>query len=129
MTFENDYTNESFEAGIRQVISRYFIREDYCPTCRGEANFVKMVDCMDYWRCMGCQTVLHRTFAKLEATNLKDARKETNKQYSFVEDDDDVEIGDEKPSAFSIAMAKRRIITEEIAQEELAKTKQNSQEV
>lgn len=58
----SDYTNKEFERGVREVISRYFIREDYCPICKEEANFIKVVDCGTYWRCVSCQALVERGF-------------------------------------------------------------------
>ena len=82
----NTYQNEDFEDGVRAVISRYFIREDFCPVCKEEANFVKVVDCQPYWRCMSCLNILKRDFIqaldntlpKIHEAERKVARKKDN---------------------------------------------------
>ena len=67
-----DYNDEDFGEGVRSVISRFSIKEAWCPECRTEVNFVKLQDCANTWRCLGCLGLFDREFVKLEATTLRE---------------------------------------------------------
>ncbi len=104
---ENIYQDVAVEEGIRSVISRYFIREDHCPVCEGEANFVKVVDYQPYWRCMGCMNILKRDFVKAPANTLPEIRKLDWKKEEGTE-----------PDEWEVARARARIRATKIAEAE-----------
>ena len=71
----SQYTNNDFEYGVKDVVSRFFIKEQECPVCKQEANFVKVVACQPYWRCMSCLSILERTFVKAKGDTLPEIDK------------------------------------------------------
>ena len=84
---KSDYTNEEFERGVREVISRYFIREDYCPVCKTETNIIKVVDCEDYWRCLSCNTLVERCFKERIEKTLPGIYAKEHKSWHSVSND------------------------------------------
>jgi transposase-like protein len=121
MIKDNLYQDEALEAGVRAIVSRFLIREDECPYCKTEANFVKMVDCEDYWRCMSCLKAVERKFTTVEGNTLPEIHVNRNKF-----DDGSFEIDD-----WDIRAAKNKIIAQKRAEKELAeeekKFKENSE--
>ena len=109
----NSYQDEGFEAGVRAVTSRYNIREDYCDVCKAEANFVKVVDCEDYWRCMGCLSIMERKFVSRVEKTLKEIH---NKRPVL-----SVENESDEPDNWEINRAKAKIMAEKEARKELEK--------
>jgi hypothetical protein len=118
MIKDNIYQDEAVEAGVRSIISRYNIREDYCEACDSEANFVKIVDCDDYWRCMGCLTISKRKFALVPETTLKRLYKNANEKNSNEE---------LTPDFYDVRRAKIQILAKEQAEKELAEKEKFSE--
>ena len=108
MIKDNKYQDEALESGVRSIVSRFLIREDMCPYCDTEVNFVKIVDCNDYWRCMSCLKIVERKFTTVEGNTLKEIEDNRIKN-----DSNDV------VDNWDIRRAKNNIIAKEIAEEEL----------
>lgn len=68
----NAYQDQEFERGVRAVVSRFVVREDYCEVCEDEINFVRLADCRDLWRCMGCLSILERKFVPVKEKTFKE---------------------------------------------------------
>ena len=112
MIQDNLYQDEAFEAGVRSVVSRFSIREDYCETCNDDVNFIKIQDCSDYWRCMGCLNLFKRKFSSLEDRTFFEARKKENGKNIKSE-----------PDEYDIARAKANLKAKEFAEKEMKEKK------
>ena len=102
----SQYTNNDFERGVEEVVSRYFIKEHECPVCKQEANFVKVVECQPYWRCMSCLAILERTFVKAKGDTLPEIDKA----------DRAGRIADSEPDEWDVARERARIRASKLAE-------------
>ena len=102
----SQYTDKEFERGVEEVISRYFIKEHECPVCKQEANFVKVVECQPYWRCMSCLAILERTFVKAKGDTLPEIDKTERAE----------RVEDTEPDEWEISRARAELRAKKIAE-------------
>ena len=102
----SQYTDKEFERGVDEVISRYFIKEHECPVCKQEANFVKVVACQPYWRCMSCLSILERTFVKAKGDTLPEIDKAERAE----------RVEDTEPDEWEISRARAELRAKKIAE-------------
>lgn len=102
----SQYTNAEFSRGVEEVVSRYYIKEQECPVCKQEANFVKVVACQPYWRCMSCLSILERTFVKAKGDTLPEIDKAERKE----------RVEDTEPDEWEISRARAVLRAQKIAE-------------